>query len=201
MEWISNWIQGIIVAVIISTIIEMILPEGNSKKYIKVVIGVYILFSIVSPVINKITKKDLKVSNMFDLNEYIQAYSANNYNNLNESQESQIRSIYETSLKNDMKEKISQKGYKVNDIVLEIEGDESYSIKQINLTIEKQQTDEKNNKVEIVNEVKVEIKNEQANTTNKTTSKKETVSEKEKNELKKYLSTVYEIDEKNIQIN
>ena len=34
MEWVSGWIQGIIIAVIISTIIEMILPEGNSKKYI-----------------------------------------------------------------------------------------------------------------------------------------------------------------------
>ena len=55
MEWVSGWIQGIIIAVIISTIIEMILPEGNSKKYIKVVIGVYILFSIVSPVISKVT--------------------------------------------------------------------------------------------------------------------------------------------------
>ena len=44
MEWISDWVQGIIVAVIIVTIIEMILPNGNSKKYIKVVIGIYIIF-------------------------------------------------------------------------------------------------------------------------------------------------------------
>ena len=48
MNWISNWIQGIIIAVIIGTIIEMLLPEGNCKKYVKVVIGVYILFSIFS---------------------------------------------------------------------------------------------------------------------------------------------------------
>ena len=48
MNWISNWIQGIIIAVIIGTIIEMLLPEGNCKKYVKVVIGVYILFSIIS---------------------------------------------------------------------------------------------------------------------------------------------------------
>ena len=40
MEFISSWVQGIIVAVVIATIIEMILPEGNSKKYIKIVIGV-----------------------------------------------------------------------------------------------------------------------------------------------------------------
>ena len=38
MEWFSKWAEGIIIAVIVSTIIEMILPEGNSKKYIKVII-------------------------------------------------------------------------------------------------------------------------------------------------------------------
>ena len=43
VAFISSWAQGIIVAVIIASIIEMILPEGSSKKYIKVVIGVYIL--------------------------------------------------------------------------------------------------------------------------------------------------------------
>ena len=38
MDWISDWAGGIIIAVIIGTVIEMILPEGNSKKYIKMVI-------------------------------------------------------------------------------------------------------------------------------------------------------------------
>lgn len=45
INWISNWAQGIIVAVIIGTIIEMVLPEGNCKKYVKVVIGIYIIFN------------------------------------------------------------------------------------------------------------------------------------------------------------
>lgn len=49
MEWMSGWIQGIIIAVIISTIIEMILPEGTSKKYIKVVIRcIYLVFYCVT---------------------------------------------------------------------------------------------------------------------------------------------------------
>ena len=55
MDFITSWVQGIIIAVIIGSIIEMLLPNGNSKKYIKVVIGVYIVFSIVSPIISKFT--------------------------------------------------------------------------------------------------------------------------------------------------
>ena len=62
ISFISSWTQGIIVSVIIASIIEMILPDGNSKKYVKVVIGVFILFSIVSPVINKFTKKEINLS-------------------------------------------------------------------------------------------------------------------------------------------
>ena len=94
MEWVSSWIQGIIIAVIISTIIEMILPEGNSKKYIKVVIGVYILFSIVSPVISKVTGTSFQVSDIFNIDEYIEASSSNTYQNLEQSQEEQIKEIY-----------------------------------------------------------------------------------------------------------
>lgn len=48
IDFLSNWAQGIIVAVIIATIIEMILPNGSSKKYVKVVVGIYILFTIIS---------------------------------------------------------------------------------------------------------------------------------------------------------
>ena len=77
VEWISNWAESIIVAVIIATIIEMILPEGNSKKYIKVVIGVYVLFTIITPVINKFTGEDVQVSDILDLDTYIEEAEAN----------------------------------------------------------------------------------------------------------------------------
>ena len=48
---ISSWAEQVIIAVIIGTIIEMILPKGNTEKYIKTVIGIYILYTIISPVI------------------------------------------------------------------------------------------------------------------------------------------------------
>ena len=71
INWITNWAEAIIIAVVIATIIEMILPEGNCKKYIKVVIGVYILFTIISPVITKFTGKTVSVSDLIDLSKYV----------------------------------------------------------------------------------------------------------------------------------
>lgn len=57
---ISSWAEQIIIAVIIATILEMVLPNGNSKKYIKTVIGVYILYTIISPVITLTTRRRIK---------------------------------------------------------------------------------------------------------------------------------------------
>lgn len=216
MEWVSGWIQGIIIAVIISTIIEMILPEGNSKKYIKVVIGVYILFSIVSPVISKLTGSDFRVSDIFDLDEYIETSknSSSLQNQLAEQNESQIKEIYLSSMKNDIKEKIENKGYAVNSMEIEVEDDEQYTLKKIGLQISKSSTDtsanvETNNTnqtVEIVDEIKIEVSNTQNNVTsntnlNSSTTKKGNVTSQEKKQLKEYLSGVYEISTENIFIN
>lgn len=222
MEWVSGWIQGIIIAVIISTIIEMILPEGNSKKYIKVVIGVYILFSIVSPVIGKITGNEFRVSDIFDLDKYIETSknSGGLQNKLADQNENQIKEIYLNSIKNDIKEKIANRGYVVNSVKVEVEEDEQYTLKKIILQISKSSEDintntEHNNTkqiVENVNEVKIELvaaqNNETSNSENSSDSselnsqnKKENISSQVKKELKEYLSGVYEISIKNIFIN
>ncbi len=202
MKWISNWIQGIIIAVIIGTIIEMILPEGNNKKYIKIVIGIYILYSIVSPAITKFAGDNFKLTNILEIDEYIQASSSNEYEDLNQNQDEQISTIYETNLKNDMKQKIEAKGYEVLQIVVDIDKKENYNLKQIMLKLKKAtlQNENSNNDIKIVNEIKIDVNNEQSKNNLKKDSK-EKLSQQEKNEIKKYLSTVYQIEEKNININ
>lgn len=225
MEWVSSWIQGIIIAVIISTIIEMILPEGNSKKYIKVVIGVYILFSIVSPVISKVTGTSFQVSDIFNIDEYIEASSSNTYQNLEQSQEEQIKEIYISSLKSDMKEKIENKGYTVVDITLEVADNEEYTLNKITLDLKKQENNSTQedkssnsisentniqsteastiNSIQEVNEINITIGNKDSanGTKSEEKTKNETLSSKEQNELKEYLSGVYEIEKQNININ
>ena len=129
INWISNWAQGIIVAVIIGTIIEMVLPEGNCKKYVKVVIGIYILFSIISPVISKMTGKTLQVSDILELDKYIENVENNNlYGTLDKDNTNNIKEIYINSLKNDIKYKIEAKGYTVGNVELEVQKNEEYTL-------------------------------------------------------------------------
>lgn len=197
ISWISSWAQGIIMAVIMGAIIEMILPEGNSKKYVKIVIGVYVLFTIISPVISKITGKTIQVSDILELNKYIEETENNSklYVTLDEDNSNNIKDIYESSLRNDIKAKIEAKGYNAKNIKLEIEDDEEYTLKKIDIEIYKNM--EKNKKdIETIQNVDINIS--QKSTEN---DMQEKLSEKDKRKLKDYLSGVYEIDEKNININ
>lgn len=196
MNWISNWIQGIIIAVIIGTIIEMLLPEGNCKKYVKVVIGVYILFSIVSPVITKVTGSEFRVSDIYDINSYIEASTKSTQDYAEINKENQIKQIYETNLKKDMKQKIEEKGYKVKSIFLELTNDEQYTLKKINISLSLKEQNTEENDVKIVNEIQISVAN---NNENQTGDVK--ISYKEQENLKTYLSSVYNLDKKDININ
>ena len=197
ISWISSWAQGIIMAVIIGAIIEMILPEGNSKKYVKIVIGVYILFTIISPVISKITGKAIQVSDILELNKYIEETENNSklYVTLDEDNSNNIKDIYESSLRNDIKAKVAAKGYNAKNIKLEIEDDEEYTLKKIDIEIYKNMEKDKKD-IETIQNVYINIS--QKSTEN---DMQEKLSEKDKRKLKDYLSGVYEIDEKNININ
>ena len=222
IEWISDWAGSIIVSVIIGTIIEMILPEGNSKKYIKTVIGIYILFTIVSPVITKFTGESVQVSDELDLDTYIEEAkeSAEFHNAIENSNQENIMNIYTSGIKDDMKAKVESKGYKVNKIDLNIAGDETYTINSITLEVQKIDENSKNedsdsedneeisiNKIEEVDKVSISSDNE-TNDSNSIDEEKQESNEKKNNlsnseikELREYLSSVYEVNEDNITIN
>ena len=71
INFLGKWIEGIAIAVIIASIFEMILPDGNIKKYVKIVLGIYIIFSIISPFVDR---KELYNLNIF---KEIETYSNN----------------------------------------------------------------------------------------------------------------------------
>ena len=112
IEWISTWAEQIVVAVIIASIIEMLLPNGNNKKYIKAIIGVYILFTIISPIIGKFVNIDLKD---IDYEKYFKEVETQETisQSLTTNNEKTMGEIYISNLKADMKNKLEEKGYRV----------------------------------------------------------------------------------------
>lgn len=204
ISWISSWAQGIIISVIIGSIIEMILPESSSKKYIKIVIGVFILFTIVVPVINKFTGNSEKLASIIDFDKYSDSKEVVS-TNLEKSNNFNIRQMYETNLKVDIKSKIKSKGFEVQDIDLKISDDEEYRIESIDITIlgevvneDDEEKQSKSNVIGIVDSIE-KISIELSNKTTKQ-EKEYQISNKDANNLKEYLSNIYDIKTKNILI-
>lgn len=108
IDFMSLWAEQIVLAVIIATIIEMILPQNKNKKYIQMVIGIYILFNIISPII-----KNKEVFSFED-------YNLEKYSNV-ESQEiidqssmdKRLEKIYLEELKNTVITKFEDEEYTV----------------------------------------------------------------------------------------
>lgn len=198
IQAISSWVEQIVVAVVIGTIIEMILPGGNNKKYIKTVIGVYILFTIISPVIGKISGQDLNNISL-DYEKYFN--DTKSYEVLSKdlisTNDANVETIYTSKLKEDMKNKIEEKGYKVEtlDIQIELNDSNNYGkLKKIDMKITKM--DNKENEGEIViNEIKI------GNTKNNTNEVNLNISKSQIKSIKEYLESVYNIEQKDIYIN
>ena len=194
IEFLSSWAQGIIVAVIIATLIEMILPNSSSKKYVKVVIGMYILFTIVSPIIKKLGGKDINL-NTINIEKYEQQISKSDNTISRKFEDNNTRSIkdiYVSNLKADISAKLKEKGYEIDTSDIQIKDDENYTIEKITLKLIKmEQTQGKNNEI-VINTVEI------GNTISQKDSK--TLSDDDKQEVKDYISETYDIDKKNINI-
>ena len=95
IQFLSSWAEQIVLAVIIATIIELILPQNRNKKYIQMVIGIYILFNIISPIIKN--KDTILTSGDYDLEKY---ESSSNYTIDQSSMDERIEKIYLEELEN-----------------------------------------------------------------------------------------------------
>lgn len=185
LNFINSWTRGIIVAVIITTIIEMILPDGNIKKYIRTVMGVFIVFIIISPIVTKLTGKT------FSLTEYklpevsnkeLQTIDTNSY----------VEKTYKNTITKDIKDSLAKKGYIVKNIKVSMNTDEENygTINKIELQIER---NKESDELDIIEPVEININN-QIQTV-------EEIGEEEIGEIKSFLSQNYGILKENIYFN
>lgn len=206
VSFINSWAQGIILAIIIATIIEIVLPDGKNKKYIKTIIGIYVLFSIIYPIITKISNKEINLNSVVDAaNTKISSYQNNDIQVIDTN--AYIEETYKGRIEEELENKINEKGFNVDSLNLYIETeDESRygTINSIVLQISKNNkinTETVNNSINSVNEVE-EINIDLSNSSNSVVEEnKPNVSTNEISELKDYLSTMYSIEKEKIHIN
>lgn len=197
IEQISNWSKEIVISVIIITIIELLLPENSLKKYIKVIMGIFIVFVVISPLIKILSQSQQNtVFNVRDFNDG-KKIMVNSSNDIVKSTDDSIRKIFSQNLINDLKIKLKEKGYIVDNVIFKISKDNSYNIEEIRLkVIEKIKVENNKETKTIVDHIKtVKIKIED--------NKKESnsiISVNEKSSLIDFISSTYEIDKSKIII-
>ena len=123
MKGFNSWAQGIIIAIIATSILQMILPDNKNKKYINVVVGIYILFCIISPVIGK----DFNLENI-DVDEYITIENSTNKEDTDVYNES-IGETFKDKIIYNIKSQLKSKGYEAKNINISI--DDKYNITKI----------------------------------------------------------------------
>ena len=205
IEFIKNWANQIIVSVIIVTVIEMILPNGSNKKYIIIIIGLYVLFTIIQPIIIKITGESIDISDFIYKKYFYEDILETSTVDFENNNSKLIKQAYIDNIKEDIKIKIKKKGYEVMNCSIDIIDDENKdtygTIQSISLQICKQEKElEENDISNMVNIGNIDI-NISNNSTNANDENKSKLSEKEKIEIIEYLSEEYSINKKNIVIN
>lgn len=200
IKFINSWAQGIILAVIIATIIEIIIPEGNNKKYVKTVIGLYILFIIIYPLITKISNNKFNFDSIIaKTSKEVSMYDSKVANSIETN--TYIENTYKNNLKEKIKEKIEEKGYTVLDFNIYIETQNKETYGQINsIVLKLQKANKEQNTIKGVNkieEINVNIKN---NKTEDLKTEKE-LTDSEIKSIKEYLNNMYSIEEERIHIN
>ena len=117
INFISSWAEQIVLAVIIATIIELILPKNKNRKYIQMVIGVYVLFNIISPVIKN--KEAISVENY-----NIEKYETNSTYEIDQSSmDERIEKIYLEELQKNTTSKFENAGFTVERCIVDAELD------------------------------------------------------------------------------
>jgi stage III sporulation protein AF len=81
----KKWCENILVVVMISTLIEMIFPDGKELKYLKVVIGIYLVFCIIEPILSYANNEnfinDILKNNISEETYFYNSESQENYLN------------------------------------------------------------------------------------------------------------------------
>ena len=72
IEVISSWAKSLGIVIVLVSIIEMILPNNRTKKYIRIILGIFVIFNIVSPFIKN--KDDLALASI-DIENYVSSNS------------------------------------------------------------------------------------------------------------------------------
>ena len=209
VSYLSSWVKNLSLAIVIVSILEMLLPNNKTKKYIKMIMGLYILFSIISPFIQNGNIFNLE---NLDFNTYLKETQVTSSEKVGQtSTDKRLNEIYIEQLENDITQKLENKGYVVEmcdvDAYVSQESDNS-GINKITLKINKndeEKSTENNDNLEnkLISEIKkiqkVDIKIDENQTSE--SEEKSNITKTDIENVKSFLISEYGVSKTCLKIN
>lgn len=128
IEFLTIWLKEIVLVFIFISIVELVLPNGNMKKYINMIIGFLIIIVIIGPFVKLIHKdysfaRDLYKNKIEGIN-----FEYKENQELNKIQEEQIKNFYIDKLHGEIEDLVlNTTDYFIEEIKISIdEGKESF---------------------------------------------------------------------------
>lgn len=218
IKFLSSWAKSLGLTIVIISILEMLLPNNKTKKYIRMVMGIYVIFTMISPLIDN--KEMFNVNNM-NLEEYTTVQTTSTTVDQT-SMDRRIQELYIEELEKDITKKIQEKGYlvatckvnakisdnedetKINKIKLKIEKieDEESKTEESNIDINKEDSIENKivTQIQKIKPIDISINNEKVETKNNTETKAK-IGNADIQNIKKFLIEEYGVSEKCLEIN
>lgn len=136
MNVIKAFVEQMIYISIVAILIEMILPKGRIKKYVHIILSLFVLLNIVSPIINVIADSDINktIDNVIATISGDLDISNVNVEEYNSYKNTKVNQTLKSSLEKDLKAKLKDEG--VTLIKVELQIDDKYIFDEIKVNIE-----------------------------------------------------------------
>ena len=155
INFLSSWVKNLCLALIVVSILEMLLPNNKTKKYVKMVMGLYILFSIIAPFVENSSELKFDIEDLYE--KYSTETSTISESTDQTSMDNRLNELYKEKLEKDIVQKLDEEGYIVEEcnVKAHISNDDN-GIELITLKIkEKKNTNDANNENKISLEDKI----------------------------------------------
>lgn len=205
--FLSSWAKGLGLTIVIVSILEMLLPNNKTKKYIRVIMGIYVIFTIISPLIENKEKFDV---NNIDIEQYTTTQTSTKIDQT--SMDERIKELYIEELEKDITKKVEEKGYTVSKCKVNAsisDNEDETKISKIKLKIEKKISEENNIENKIVSEVQkikpidtsIKKDNRDGAKVSEKNDEKTDIKNSDIKNIKKFLIEEYGVNEKCLEIN
>lgn len=195
VEFLSDWSGQLVVAIIVGSILEMLVPKGKNKKYVKMLIGIYIVFCIVSPFV--------KINESFsadNIDETIDKFVEQNTEEVDQtSMDAKLEQLYIEEVEKNITEDLANIGYKVMKCKIEVSLNNKVNnstIQSINLKVKKyirKNSSSEIENIEGVEKVDISINNKEKEDTTY-------IENEDINKIKNFILEKYDIEEHKIHI-